>query len=231
MVRCRPRLRTLSLVVLQKVSIAASDRNFSYRNPSFLTENQLLATTGPTGRPVRANRGGRLAQMMETSELLCQGLGKRLAATGGKRPHNQVNSAPDDLPDNTMAPPLKAKRRRVNLKVFFFKFNITSVPSGDRLLQTSNPVVNTVSESANPPFPIANHSEGPLQVAPLPIQNIPANIRQNVCSSQNGPNVPIAGPNPSEKRSQTVLPFQNISARQNVYGRPNGPGVIAGSVD
>ena len=89
---------------------------FSYRGTSFsITENQ--PTTGATGRPVRANRGGRLAQLLETSELLSQGLGKKLAGTGSKRPRNQLNNAPDDLPDNTMAPPLKAKRQRVN-KVF-----------------------------------------------------------------------------------------------------------------
>jgi hypothetical protein len=92
---------------------------FSCRKTSFsITENQTL-TTGTASRPVRANRGGRLAQLMETSKLLGQGLGKKLAITtaGSKRPRNQLNNASDDLPDNMMAPPLRAKRQCVN-KVF-----------------------------------------------------------------------------------------------------------------
>lgn len=95
---------------------------FSHRGTSLsITENQA-PTTGAAGRPVRANRGGRLAQMLETSELLGEGLGKKLAGTGSKRPRSQLNDAPEDLPDNMMAPPLKAKRQRVNKVSLWIRF-------------------------------------------------------------------------------------------------------------
>jgi hypothetical protein len=71
-----------------------------------------------------------LAQLQETSELLGQGLGKKLAGSNSKRPRNQLDNAPDNLPDNAMAPPPKAKRQRVN-KVLFFEIDIIPMPSGD----------------------------------------------------------------------------------------------------
>jgi len=64
---------------------------------------------------VRINRGGRIAQMQETSDLICEGLTRKVTGAGAKRPRNHLeNSAPDTLPDNDMAPPAKAKRQRVN---------------------------------------------------------------------------------------------------------------------
>jgi hypothetical protein len=76
--------------------------------------SQTQVFTVATGRPVRANRGGRIAQLQETSDLLGQGLIKKMTGTGSKRPRNQLENAPDDLPESAMAPPVKAKRQRVN---------------------------------------------------------------------------------------------------------------------
>lgn len=74
-------------------------------------------------------------------------------------------------------------------------------------------------------------------MAPLPVQNIPVNIRQNLRNPQNRPNVTTgpnhAVPNHSEGRLQMApLPVQNVPAniRQNVHSPQNGPDVIAGSV-
>jgi hypothetical protein len=78
----------------------------------FTAENQL--PTVATGRPVRANRGGRIAQLQETSDLLGQGLAKKMTGAGSKRPRNQLDNAPESLIESAMAPPVKAKRRRVN---------------------------------------------------------------------------------------------------------------------
>ena len=64
-------------------------------------------------RPVRNNRNGRIAQLQETSDLLGQGLARKIAGTGGKRTRNHLDNAPNDLPENDMAPPIKTKRQRV----------------------------------------------------------------------------------------------------------------------
>jgi len=76
-----------------------------------MLENQPSTTNG---RPVRANRGGRVVQLQETSDLLCQGLAKKIAGVSGKRVHNQLDNAPDNLPESDMAPPTKTKRQHVN---------------------------------------------------------------------------------------------------------------------
>jgi hypothetical protein len=36
-----------------------------------------------------------------------------MTGTGGKRPRNLLDNAPEDLPESVMAPPLKAKRQRL----------------------------------------------------------------------------------------------------------------------
>ena len=75
-----------------------------------------------SGRPVRSNRNGRIAQLQETSDLLCQGLVKKIAGTGGKRMRNQLDNVPENLPENEMAPPVKAKRQRLNKVSLIFSF-------------------------------------------------------------------------------------------------------------
>ena len=80
-----------------------------------------VPSTGTTGRPVQSNRGGRMIQLQETSDLLGQGLAKKMSGTGNKRPRNQLDNAPDDLPESIMAPPLKTKRQRVNKVLFCFE--------------------------------------------------------------------------------------------------------------
>lgn len=37
-----------------------------------------------------------------------------MTGAGNKRLHNQLDNAPASLPDNSMAPPVRAKRQRLN---------------------------------------------------------------------------------------------------------------------
>jgi hypothetical protein len=58
-----------------------------------------------------------MAQLQQTSALISEGLTKKLTGGTGKRSRNQLNNAPEGLPENDMAPPAKTKRQRLN-KVF-----------------------------------------------------------------------------------------------------------------
>jgi len=83
---------------------------------TFSIIENLMPAPAPaeSSRPVRTNRNGRMAQLQETSDLLGQGLAKKMAGTGGKRTRNQLDNAPENLPENEMAPPVRAKRQRLN---------------------------------------------------------------------------------------------------------------------
>jgi hypothetical protein len=76
-----------------------------------MPENQPSTTNGCL---VHANHGGRVAQLQEMSDLLCQGLAKKIAGVSGKRVHKQLDDAPDNLPESDMAPPTKMKHQHVN---------------------------------------------------------------------------------------------------------------------
>jgi hypothetical protein len=73
--------------------------------------------------------------MQETSDLISEGLTRKVTGQG-KRTRNQLDNAPDGLPDNEMAPPAKSKRQRVN-KVLFqsLSFAILNILSRPRVQQ------------------------------------------------------------------------------------------------